>query len=143
MPTQGRPKLEIDPDTVEKLAAIHCSMAEIASVVECSVDTLQRRFADVVQRGRNKGKTSLKRWQWKAAEKGNVTMLIWLGKQHLDQSDQRIGESHDMNANDPVTTPDGWYKRLKARGETKSPQQKANGKDHDPAPDAPAAAQPQ
>ena len=26
--------------------------------------------------------------QWKAAESGNVTMLIWLGKQVLGQSEQ-------------------------------------------------------
>jgi hypothetical protein len=26
--------------------------------------------------------------QWKAADRGNVTMLIWLGKQVLGQSEQ-------------------------------------------------------
>lgn len=84
----ARPLLDIDEDSVEKLAAIHCTMEEIASVVGCSVDTLERRFADTIKKGRDKGKTSLKRWQWKLAEKGNGTMLIWLGKQYLDQSDQ-------------------------------------------------------
>lgn len=93
----ARPPLDIDEDTVEKLAAIHCTMIEIASVVGCSVDTLERRFADVVKRGRDKGKTSLKRWQWKLAEKGNCTMLIWLGKQYLEQRDHKepITVSHD------------------------------------------------
>ena len=27
--------------------------------------------------------------QWKSAEKGNVTMQIWLGKQNLGQSDKQ------------------------------------------------------
>lgn len=85
----GRPPKEIDPKTVERLARIHCTLEEIASVCNCSVDTLHRRFADVIERGKESGKASLRRLQWKAARGGNVTMLIWLGKQMLAQSDQQ------------------------------------------------------
>lgn len=84
----GRPKLEIDEKTVENLAAIHCTMIEIAAVVGCSVDTLENRFSDIIKKGRERGKMSLKRLQWEAANKGNTTMLIWLGKQYLDQTDK-------------------------------------------------------
>lgn len=83
----ARPPLDIDEQLVENLAAIHCTMEEIASVCGCSVDTLERRFADVIKRAREKGKSSLRRLQWQAAQKGNVTMLIWLGKQLLNQKD--------------------------------------------------------
>ena len=34
------------------------------------------------------GKISLRRWQFKSAEAGNVTMQIWLGKQYLGQREQ-------------------------------------------------------
>jgi hypothetical protein len=34
------------------------------------------------------GRMSLRRKQWKAAEDGNTTMLVWLGKQYLGQSDK-------------------------------------------------------
>lgn len=83
-----RHKLPIDADQVEKLAAIMCTMKEIASVVKCSVDTLERRFADIIEKGRDRGKMSLKRKQYEVAMSGNVSMLIWLGKQHLGQKDK-------------------------------------------------------
>lgn len=84
----ARPKLNIDPELVERMASIHCTMEEIASVVKCSVDTLERRFADVIGHARNKGKTSLRRKQWEVALMGNVPMLKWLGQQHLGQTDK-------------------------------------------------------
>lgn len=66
---------------------IGCTMQEIGAVCECSVDTLERRFADIIQKGKETGKSSLRRMQWKNAESGNVTMQIWLGKQLLGQKD--------------------------------------------------------
>ena len=97
----ARPQLEIDEETVEKLAAIHCSMEEIASVCKCSVDTLERRFAEVIKSGRDQGKTSLKRKQYETAMKGSVPMLIWLGKQYLQQKD-KSPEEIDAIARQPV-----------------------------------------
>ena len=84
----GRPLANVDATLVEKLASIHCTMKEIAAVCDCSVDTLERRFADVIEKGRDKGKSALRRLQWDAAQKGNVTMMIFLGKQLLGQSDK-------------------------------------------------------
>src|SRR3990167_1339601 len=83
----GRPKLVIDETLVEKLASIHCTMEEIASVVGCSVDTLENRFSDIIKVAKDKGKSSLRRYQWEGAQKGNPAMLIWLGKQLLAQKD--------------------------------------------------------
>ncbi len=85
----GRPKLEIDEGLVEKLAMIHCTHEEIAAVVGCSTDTIADRFSDLIKKARGQGEASLRRRQYKAAEEGNITMLIWLGKQHLGQSDKR------------------------------------------------------
>ena len=83
----ARPKIEIDEELVQKLAAIHCTMEEIASVCNCSVDTLERRFADIIKIAKDKGRSSLRRYQWEGAQKGNPAMLIWLGKQLLGQKD--------------------------------------------------------
>ena len=66
----GRPKLKIDPEQVKKLAAIQCSYAEMAAVLGCDPSTLTRRFSQAIKDGREQGKASLKRMQWKAAEKG-------------------------------------------------------------------------
>jgi hypothetical protein len=84
----ARPRKKVDPEIVEKRAQIHCTMQEIASLCNCSVDLLERRFADVIERGRSVGKQSLRRLQWEACKKGNVTMLIWMGKQLLGQKDK-------------------------------------------------------
>lgn len=85
----GRPKKEIDMAAVEKLALIQCTQEEIAEFLGVSVRTLQRNkeFCRVYKKGIDSGKMSLRRLQWKAAEKGNVVALIWLGKQYLGQSE--------------------------------------------------------
>lgn len=83
----GRPLLDLDEELIEKLASIHCTMEEIASVCKCSVDTLENRFSETIKEARAKGKSSLRRYQWEGAQKGNPAMLIWLGKQLLGQKD--------------------------------------------------------
>lgn len=84
----ARPRKQIDPDQVRELAAIQCSHAEMAAVLKCSPDTLQRRFAAVINEGRQAAFASLKRKQFEMAMGGNITMLIWLGKQYLGQRDK-------------------------------------------------------
>lgn len=84
----SRPLLEIDPVLVEDLASIMCTNKEIAAIVGCCVDTLTDRFSEILDKGRQRGKTTLRREQWKAAVGGNIVMLIWLGKQYLDQMDK-------------------------------------------------------
>lgn len=87
----ARPKKEIDYAVVEKLAMIHCTQEEIAAVIGCSVDTLQRseEFCGIYKKGIDNGKASLRRMQWKSAEAGDKTMLVWLGKQYLNQRDNK------------------------------------------------------
>ena len=84
----GRPKKEIDYDVVEKLAKFQCTQEEIASFLDISTRTLQRDeyFMELFNKGRESGKMSLRRIQWKHAEK-SVPMAIWLGKQYLGQKD--------------------------------------------------------
>lgn len=84
----ARPKLEIDEETVKKLAALNCSMEEIGHVVGCSIDTLERRFAAAIKEGRSHGKVSLKRKMYDAAMAGNITMMIWLSKNLLGYTDK-------------------------------------------------------
>ena len=88
----GRPRLIIDKDLLEQLAKIQCTMEEIAAVLGCSVDTLERNFADVIKKGKDEGKASLRRLQWKGAQDGKPAMLIWLGKQVLAQKETVITE---------------------------------------------------
>lgn len=84
----SRRKAPINRDDVEKLAALFCTTDEIAAFFGVHKRTIERRFASVLKNGRDKGKISLKRKQYELATGGNVTMLIWLGKQHLGQKDR-------------------------------------------------------
>lgn len=85
----GRPRKKIDKAQVKKLASYNLSVAEIGAVLGCSADTLQRRYAAPMAEGRLLGNFSLKRKQMEMALAGNPTMLVWLGKQNLGQSDKR------------------------------------------------------
>jgi AraC-like DNA-binding protein len=83
----GRPRLQLDEEQIEKLAAFFLTDEEVASFFGCSADTLTRRFAEPLKRGRHFAKASLKRRQYMRAMEGSDTQLIWLGKQHLGQRD--------------------------------------------------------
>ena len=94
----ARPKFKIDYDMVEKLAGIQCTQQEIASFLGCSVDTLQRdeTFCGIYKKGMDSGKMSLRRIQYKLAEK-NTAMAIFLGKQYLGQKDNIEVEHKDLS----------------------------------------------
>jgi hypothetical protein len=97
----GRPKLDIDAEQVKRLARLHCTMQEMADFFGCHRDTLHNNFSAEIDKGRSEGNISLRRKQWQmAVEKGNVVMLIWLGKQMLGQRNE-ILES-DNNAPLPI-----------------------------------------
>ena len=94
----ARPKLQISNEDVEKLAAIGCTTKEIAAFFDCSDDTIERRFAGPLHKGREKGKTRLRRSMWQAVDRGNITMMIWLSKQILgmrEKIEQTTEESSD------------------------------------------------
>ena len=83
----GRPALDLDVEQIKSLAMIHCTMIEIAAVMKCSVDTLERNFADIIKDAKEVGKSSLRRAQYKKAMSGHPSMLIWMGKHLLDQKE--------------------------------------------------------
>ncbi len=102
----GRPQKAIDYAVLETLVRIQCTGEECAAVLKMDYDTLNRKlqeageggFTDYFKRFASHGRASLRRMQWKKAEQGHTTMLIWLGKQMLGQKDNL-----DLNVAD--TTP--------------------------------------
>ena len=93
----ARPRKEFNWDEFDKLCGIHATRREIAGWFEMSEDTVDRRcqeefgtsFAAYVEERQSPGKISLRRKQYEMAMNGNVTMLIWLGKQYLGQADKQ------------------------------------------------------
>ena len=96
MPT-GRPQKEIDKKIFENLCGLQCTLEEIAGVFDCSADTIERwckreygeTFAETYKKHSAKGKMSLRRTQFKLAEK-SAAMAIFLGKNYLGQKDTII-----------------------------------------------------
>lgn len=84
----ARPTKDVDADTIQKLASIGCSNKDIADFVGISHDTLTRRFRAQLEAGRANGRIKLRNKQMEQALAGNTTMLIWLGKQILGQTDK-------------------------------------------------------
>lgn len=87
-----RPAIPIPAKEVYRLAKDGAKNTEIAEYFGVSPDTIERRFAGELRKGRAARNVSLRRLQLRAAEQGNATMLIWLGKQYLDQSDSLIDQ---------------------------------------------------
>lgn len=93
----ARPRIDIDAKQFEKLCGLQCPLWEIAAWFNCSEDTIERfckreysmSFADAYKRHSSSGKISLRRIQFKQAEK-NPSMAIWLGKQWLGQKEQMV-----------------------------------------------------
>lgn len=96
MTAKGRPKIEIDKRMFEELCKLQCTRDEICSVLNVTDKTLTRwcqetynsSFSVVFRQKRENGKASLRRMQWKLAEK-SPAMAIFLGKQFLDQSEHQ------------------------------------------------------
>lgn len=90
----GRPKKEIDTIQFQKLCELQCTLGEIAGFFDCSEDTIERwckrelkeNFAEIYKKYSAKGKISLRRYQFRLAEK-SAAMAIFLGKNLLGQKD--------------------------------------------------------
>jgi hypothetical protein len=90
---RGRPKAEINLKQVERLSELLCTHEELATYFRVSISTIKRLAAtpeggEAIERGRNLGKISLRRQQFRLLRKGSNTMAIWLGKQYLGQRDK-------------------------------------------------------
>jgi hypothetical protein len=116
-PKLGRPPREFTEKEVRQVMALarcHCPDDEIAAFLECGETTVKRHFGPLLKECRLQGRANLRAWQFREAEKGVPTMLIWLGKQLLGQRDR-----HDVNVTNEA---EEAYKRQLAE---MSPQQLA------------------
>ena len=84
---RGMRRRVVMPEDVYKLAAIGCSTMEIARWFDVTEQTLRYNFSEIIAKGREDLKQSLRMSQIKLALSGNAVMLIWLGKNLLGQSD--------------------------------------------------------
>jgi hypothetical protein len=108
----GRPKIEFS-DTQWKMLALLCKAQstneEVCAYFDIDLKTLNRlvkkkykkynSFSDFNDKKRKAGFSSIRAKQWQVAMNGNVSMLIWLGKNWLGQADSvEIGSKN----NEPI-----------------------------------------
>ncbi len=92
----ARPRKKIDQEQFEKLCGLQCTIEEFCCYFQCDDKTLnawcqrtyKRSFSEIFKIKRGSGKISLRRKQFEAAMAGNPTMLIWLGRNYLGQTDR-------------------------------------------------------
>lgn len=92
----GRPESVIDWDQLDKLCQMHCTQEEMAAFLQVTVDTIDstikkrynKSFSEYYNEKAALGKISLRRAQLQKALKGDNTMMIWLGKNYLGQTDK-------------------------------------------------------
>jgi len=101
----GPQPIEIDPDRITKWATVGWRWMDIAAELEIDDRTLRRRRAvnpaldRAYQKGLSKMRRSLRSKQFQLAMEGSITMLIWLGKNELGQSDRLDTRSLHLHAN--------------------------------------------
>ena len=110
----GRPLYDLTDErfaTIVGMMKIQCTQDEICAIFEVDETTLNKAlkrrgegtFSTLYKKNQSHGKASLRRNQWKAADKGVPSILIWLGKQHLGQKDQvETATTHE------IIPFDGW-----------------------------------
>lgn len=116
----GRPRKVITSkgaEFIESLSKIMCTEEEIAQLLDTSLDTLlnadnKEVFRSAINRGKSNGKQSLRRMQYQLAMKGNVKMLIWLGKQVLGQSD-KLDTNANINADENFKLMENYMENIK------------------------------
>lgn len=91
---RDKDKMKKQQQDFESLCSMQCTLQEIAEWFRCSQDTVERwvkasykmSFADAFKKYSARGRISLRRAQFKLAEK-SPAMAIFLGKQYLGQRD--------------------------------------------------------
>lgn len=84
---RGMRKRVVTPEEVFKLAALGCTDREIATWFDIAYETLRYNFSDIMAKGRQEMKTSLRTAMFKNALNGNAALQIFLAKNMLGMSD--------------------------------------------------------
>ena len=102
---RGLKKRVVTPEDVYKLAALGHSDREIAVWFSIEESTLRYNFSEIMAKGRQEMKTSLRQAMFKNALSGNAALQIFLAKNMLGMSDNGMSSSDNeplpWTENDP------------------------------------------
>ena len=93
---RGRPPVEIDLDRLRKMGSLMSTQAEVAAHFDISTSSVEKylrvkKYREAFDAGKEDTKSRLRAVQIQTALSGNVTMMIWLGKQYLGQREPQVG----------------------------------------------------
>ena len=102
----GRPRIELDPKQAKIFGYFRATYDTMAEQIGCHVDTIRAamqddksEFSKAYKKGFSGMKMKLSEAQVKTAiEDRNPTLLVWLGKQYLNQKDSPMPDE-DVNKN--------------------------------------------
>ena len=100
----GRKPSNLDLGELERLCGLQCTDEDLAGVFGVNVRTIERRrqrapaFAAAMERGRAKGRVSVRRLLHVQAFKGDTAALLFLAKNMLGYRDARSNEPGGPNA---------------------------------------------
>ena len=87
----ARPKIKIDEDEVARLALLNCHTRTIAKILGYSENTIRRRCGALIEEKRAEHRAELRKAQYEKATIGkDAGLLMFLGKNELDQTDKQI-----------------------------------------------------
>jgi hypothetical protein len=122
----GRPKIIVDWNKVNKYLQAQCNGTGIASLLGISPMTLYRacerkfkvNFEAYSSQKKAEGKELLRGKQFQTAMEGDKTMLVWLGKQYLEQKDKSdlTSDNKELKSNQIVIN---WGIREQGNGPDK------------------------
>lgn len=88
---------KVDEDKLRELAEAGCSNKEIADMLGVSASTLTLHWRHILDDARGTLAKTLRQKQIERAMKGDVQMLIWLGKVYLAQTDKLVVQNVSFN----------------------------------------------
>lgn len=113
-------KSRVDREKVEMLSSFGCTIMEIAKFFIVDESVIRKDYVEEVRRGKEQMKLRLRQLQWKFAEQGNTSLLIFLGKNYLNQTDK---QQLDMTGNlEAVLKECGFEERDIGKKDTESPE---------------------
>ena len=92
----GRNKTVIPEEQVMELSKLHCTNKEMADFFDVPLSTFTDNFRDIITKGRLDTKQRLRAAQLKLALNGDRTLLIWLGKNILGQSENPVSAENNQ-----------------------------------------------
>ncbi len=104
----GRIQYTIDWAFVDEHLEGGCTGSQVAAMLGMHPDTFYERtvkekgvsnFSAYLQQKKAKGDANIHMWQYRSAKRGNIQMLIWLGKQRLGQKDKQPEEVAQTQVN--------------------------------------------